>query len=183
MTLLPLSIQLWYPSKSSHVSNCLESPFLFATFCVCRSEIRSIVCVWFVQGAPPCTFYTRYGICKFGPTCKFDHPLGGLTYSPSASSLADVPVAPYPIGSSPTTLAPSSSSDASREGQMPPLEAAPYPDDHPRGHIHSSRDNSDSAVVSSSTGANMSQNLSTQAGSSEKASSSGQASDSLNGKN
>jgi len=134
-------------------------------------------------GAPPCTFYTRYGICKFGPTCKFDHPLGGLTYSPSASSLADVPVAPYPIGSSPTTLAPSSSSDASREGQMPPLEAAPYPDDHPRGHIHSSRDNSDSAVVSSSTGANISQNLSTQAGSSEKASSSGQASDSLNGKN
>jgi hypothetical protein len=66
---------------------------------------------------------------------------------------------------------------------MPPLEAAPYPDDHPRGHIHSSRDNSDSAVVSSSTGANISQNLSTQAGSSEKASSSGQASDSLNGKN
>ncbi|KAL2644655.1 hypothetical protein R1flu_012242 [Riccia fluitans] len=52
-------------------------------------------------GAQPCTFYTRYGICKFGPTCKFDHPLSGLPYSPSASSLTDMPVAPYP------TLAPS----------------------------------------------------------------------------
>jgi hypothetical protein len=65
-----------------------------------------------LQGAPPCSFYTRYGICKFGPTCKFDHPLvGGLTYSPSASSLSDMPVAPYPIGSSPTTLAPSAATD------------------------------------------------------------------------
>ncbi|XP_068309258.1 zinc finger CCCH domain-containing protein ZFN-like [Pyrus communis] len=22
-----------------------------------------------------CTHYSRYGICKFGPACKFDHPL------------------------------------------------------------------------------------------------------------
>ncbi|KAL3697797.1 hypothetical protein R1sor_011873 [Riccia sorocarpa] len=55
-------------------------------------------------GAQPCTFYTRYGLCKFGPTCKFDHPLSGLPYSPSASSLTDLPVAPYP-----PTLVPSSS--------------------------------------------------------------------------
>ncbi|KAG0589622.1 hypothetical protein KC19_1G034500 [Ceratodon purpureus] len=75
-------------------------------------------------GAPPCSFYTRYGICKFGPTCKFDHPLvGGLTYSPSASSLSDMPVAPYPIGSSPTTLAPSSSSDAQALDSSGSLEA------------------------------------------------------------
>lgn len=86
-------------------------------------------------GAPPCSFYTRYGICKFGPTCKFDHPLvGGLTYSPSASSLSDMPVAPYPIGSSPTTLAPSSSSDAPLEGSGS-LESGSYGDGlsgHPR---------------------------------------------------
>ncbi|KAL2458547.1 CCCH-type Zn-finger protein [Forsythia ovata] len=33
-----------------------------------------------------------------------------LSYSPSASSLTDMPVAPYPVGSTNATLAPSSSS-------------------------------------------------------------------------
>ncbi|PIA44517.1 hypothetical protein AQUCO_01700249v1 [Aquilegia coerulea] len=61
-------------------------------------------------GAPPCSFYAQYGVCKFGQSCKFDHPMGTLSYSPSSSSLADMPVAPYPIGSSLATLAPSSSS-------------------------------------------------------------------------
>lgn len=61
-------------------------------------------------GAPPCSFYAQHGVCKFGPTCKFDHPMGTLSYSPSTSSLADMPVAPYPIGSSLAALAPSSSS-------------------------------------------------------------------------
>lgn len=36
--------------------------------------------------------------------------MGTLSYSPSASSLADMPVAPYPVGASIGTLAPSSSS-------------------------------------------------------------------------
>ncbi|KAJ4828502.1 hypothetical protein Tsubulata_012468 [Turnera subulata] len=60
-------------------------------------------------GAQPCTFYLQNGHCKFGPTCKFDHPMGTLRYSPSASSLIDMPVAPYPVGSLLGTLAPSSS--------------------------------------------------------------------------
>lgn len=59
-------------------------------------------------GVQQCMFYTRYGICKFGPTCKFDHPMSALTYSPSASSLADIPVAPYPVGSPVAFLVPSS---------------------------------------------------------------------------
>lgn len=62
------------------------------------------------QGAAPCTHYTQRGVCKFGPTCKFDHPIVSLSYSPSASSLTDVPVAPYFVGSSVGTLAPPSSS-------------------------------------------------------------------------
>ena len=67
--------------------------------------------VWlFWQGAQICAFYAQHGVCKFGPTCKFDHPVGTLSYSPSASSLSDMPVAPYPIGFSVATLAPSSSS-------------------------------------------------------------------------
>ena len=64
----------------------------------------------FDQGAALCTHYAQRGICKFGPACKFDHPIAPLTYSPSASSLTDVPVAPYFVGSSVGTLVPSSSS-------------------------------------------------------------------------
>ncbi|CAH2041981.1 unnamed protein product [Thlaspi arvense] len=62
------------------------------------------------QGAPLCTHYTQNGVCKFGPSCKFDHPMPTLSYSPSASSLADMPIAPFPVGSSTGTLALSSSS-------------------------------------------------------------------------
>ncbi|OIW20815.1 hypothetical protein TanjilG_23198 [Lupinus angustifolius] len=65
-------------------------------------------------GAAPCTHYAQRGVCKFGPDCKFDHPVASLSYSPSASSLADMPVAPYPVGSSIGTLAPSSSSSELR---------------------------------------------------------------------
>ncbi|KAE9455253.1 hypothetical protein C3L33_12857, partial [Rhododendron williamsianum] len=65
-------------------------------------------------GAPLCTHYAQNGVCKFGPSCKFDHPMGTLSYSPSASSLADMPVAPYPVGSAMGTLAPSSSSSELR---------------------------------------------------------------------
>lgn len=61
-------------------------------------------------GEPHCHYYSQHGICKFGRMCKFDHPMGALNYSPSASSLIDMPVAPYPVGYSMVTLAPSSSS-------------------------------------------------------------------------
>ncbi|XP_038684871.1 zinc finger CCCH domain-containing protein 32 isoform X2 [Tripterygium wilfordii] len=61
-------------------------------------------------GVQPCTFYLQNGHCKFGATCKFDHPMGTMRYSPSASSLTDMPVAPYPVGSLLGTLAPASSS-------------------------------------------------------------------------
>ncbi|XP_057486531.1 zinc finger CCCH domain-containing protein 58-like isoform X2 [Actinidia eriantha] len=61
-------------------------------------------------GAPLCTHYAQNRVCKFGPSCKFDHPVGPMSCSSSASSLADMPVAPYPVGSSKGTLAPSSSS-------------------------------------------------------------------------
>ncbi|CAI0376231.1 unnamed protein product [Linum tenue] len=60
------------------------------------------------QGEPLCIFYSRYGICKFGPSCKFDHPMGIFTYnlSASSSSAVDAPVRRY-LGSSsgPASLA------------------------------------------------------------------------------
>ncbi|KNA19668.1 hypothetical protein SOVF_059270 [Spinacia oleracea] len=61
-------------------------------------------------GTQPCTFYMQNGYCKFGPTCKFDHPVGMMKYSPSASSLAETPVAPYMGASSLVTMPPSPSS-------------------------------------------------------------------------
>ncbi|XP_054793848.1 zinc finger CCCH domain-containing protein 34-like, partial [Prosopis cineraria] len=62
------------------------------------------------QGAPPCTHYVQRGVCKFGPACRFDHSMGTLTYSPSASSLVNMPVVSIPVGSSISTRPPSSSS-------------------------------------------------------------------------
>ncbi|TXG63621.1 hypothetical protein EZV62_010615 [Acer yangbiense] len=58
-------------------------------------------------GVQPCAFYLQNGHCKFGSTCKFDHPMGTMRYSPSASSLIEMPVTPYPVGSLLSTLAPS----------------------------------------------------------------------------
>lgn len=82
----------------------------FQTIICLRSYFQYPMFVFFNQGAAPCTHYTQRGICKFGPTCKFDHPIASLSYSPSASSLTDVPVAPHFVGSSVGTLVPSSSS-------------------------------------------------------------------------
>ncbi|KAJ4886084.1 Zinc finger CCCH domain-containing protein 34 [Raphanus sativus] len=54
-----------------------------------------------LPGVAQCTHFAQHGICKFGPACKFDHSMSSsLSYSPSASSLTEIPVAPYPIGSS-----------------------------------------------------------------------------------
>ncbi|OIV95782.1 hypothetical protein TanjilG_20236 [Lupinus angustifolius] len=72
--------------------------------------VKHLMFVFDIQGAPPCTHYAQRGVCKFGPACKFDHPIASLSYSPSASSLADMPVALYPVASSIGTLALSSSS-------------------------------------------------------------------------
>lgn len=51
------------------------------------------------QGEPLCIFYSRYGICKFGPSCKFDHPMGIFTYNLSTPSSVDTPVRHF-LGSS-----------------------------------------------------------------------------------
>ncbi|CAM6082199.1 unnamed protein product [Calypogeia fissa] len=88
-------------------------------------------------GTQPCTFYTRYGICKFGPTCKFDHPLGGLPYSPSASSLTDMPVAPYPLGGGAMTVA--TSSEVPSDPPQPGVSKSNEPISHPEGSLFESQ--------------------------------------------
>lgn len=52
------------------------------------------------QGEPVCGFYSRYGICKFGPNCKFDHPMTTFAYGPSTSPGGSVPAVRYLLGSS-----------------------------------------------------------------------------------
>lgn len=52
-----------------------------------------------LQGEPLCIFYSRYGICKFGPNCKFDHPMGTVTYNLSVSPTADISAVPRLLGS------------------------------------------------------------------------------------
>lgn len=34
-----------------------------------------------MQGLPVCSYYSFYGLCKYGPTCKYDHPLTGYSYN------------------------------------------------------------------------------------------------------
>ena len=60
----------------------------------------TILCLFF-QGEELCKFYLRYGICKFGANCKFDHPMAtpmgvyayGFSASASASASTNVPMA------------------------------------------------------------------------------------------
>lgn len=72
----------------------------------CDPELMQL---FLLQGAPPCMHFAR-GDCKFGPACKFDHSFGSLSYNPSASSLGDIPITPFPAGFSFGMLYPSYSS-------------------------------------------------------------------------
>lgn len=40
------------------------------------------------SGEAPCAFYMRTGTCKFGPTCKFDHPAFGPDGGAGADAIA-----------------------------------------------------------------------------------------------
>lgn len=49
-----------------------------------------------MKGQAICTFYRMYGICKYGSTCKYDHPLAGYyNYSLPAFSIPDTSLTPY----------------------------------------------------------------------------------------
>lgn len=64
-------------------------------------EVLRLNILFHEQGVQPCSFYLQNGHCKFGQTCKFDHPMAAIRYSASASSPIDIPIAPYiPGGSS-----------------------------------------------------------------------------------
>ena len=37
--------------------------------------------LFYMQGQAVCSSYTMYGLCKYGPTCRFDHPYMGYPYN------------------------------------------------------------------------------------------------------
>lgn len=55
-----------------------------------------------MQGQAVCSYYSMYGLCKYGPTCKFDHPpMSNLyNYGLSLPAMLDSPYLSYPRGSS-----------------------------------------------------------------------------------
>ncbi|XP_059659518.1 zinc finger CCCH domain-containing protein 32 [Cornus florida] len=89
-------------------------------------------------GVQPCSFYMQNGHCKFGQTCKFDHPVGSVRYSPSGSSLTDIPVAPYMVGSSLSTMAPSFSYSELRPEFISGSKMDPHSTRMPPGNTPSS---------------------------------------------
>ncbi|KAM7272172.1 hypothetical protein ACFE04_026835 [Oxalis oulophora] len=75
------------------------------------------------KGEPLCIFYSRYGICKFGPSCKFDHPMGIFAYNISGSSSMNVdPSVRHLFGSTSGTAPLTLSSEGLVEaGSMKPM--------------------------------------------------------------
>ncbi|KAF2284878.1 hypothetical protein GH714_031830 [Hevea brasiliensis] len=73
-----------------------------------------------IKGQPICSNYSMYGICKFGPTCRFDHPFPGYPYSYSLSlqpvSIFDSSLLTYPRMSPPAL---SSESPVSLSSKFP----------------------------------------------------------------
>ncbi|MBA0860873.1 hypothetical protein Goshw_022100 [Gossypium schwendimanii] len=100
------------------------------------------------SGGQPCSFYLQNGHCKFGSTCKFDHPMGTMRYSPSVSSLIDMPVAPYPVGSLLATFPPSSTSSELR----PELSSGSKKDSYLSRIPSSSTSSSSVGLIFSQTG-------------------------------
>lgn len=35
--------------------------------------------LFYIQGQAVCSHYNLYGLCKYGPTCRFDHPVTGYS--------------------------------------------------------------------------------------------------------
>lgn len=44
-----------------------------------------------IQGENVCSYYSRYGICKYGPACKHDHPINHAHSSMLTVSAVDQP--------------------------------------------------------------------------------------------
>ncbi|KAH9623613.1 hypothetical protein KSS87_008351 [Heliosperma pusillum] len=113
LPLRPLAV-FTHPFHTAAIDNPDKRSFIAKSLCnfhhgVIRKPICILnACILNAQGTQPCTFYLQNGYCKFGTTCKFDHPVGMMNYSPSASSLAEMPVSPY-LGGSMSAILPSPS--------------------------------------------------------------------------
>lgn len=60
--------------------------------CVCEVDYLT----FWIQGQPVCSYYSLYGICKYGPGCKYDHPVMVYSYNyPMGMNMMTSSVLPY----------------------------------------------------------------------------------------
>lgn len=71
---------------------------------------------YYMQGQAVCSYYSMYGLCKYGQTCKFDHPPMPIPYNYGLSipTMLDSPYLSYPRGSSTAYVPETSQSIASK---------------------------------------------------------------------
>ncbi|KAL5975331.1 hypothetical protein ACLOJK_032010 [Asimina triloba] len=100
-----------------------------------------------VLSAPSASLYVQFGL-----TCKFDHPMGLLSYNASPSSLADMPVIPYPVESSLATLTSSSSMELRPSSESVGTILAKASGSVPQSRVQVSTQNSAALSGSRSTG-------------------------------
>ncbi|KAK9195215.1 hypothetical protein WN943_003334 [Citrus x changshan-huyou] len=101
--LSPIGLPLRPPKLLAYAMGLLSgTERTFTVYAEDATETLNLIISHAFMGEPLCIFYSRYGICKFGPSCKFDHPMGIFTYNLSASSSADAPVRRF-LGSSSAT--------------------------------------------------------------------------------
>ncbi|CAK9168415.1 unnamed protein product [Ilex paraguariensis] len=85
-----MEMLLWWPFAWKNVIDLFKpGSWAVSSAIVMEGLNRRPAVGW---GEPLCIFYSRYEMCKFGPSCKFDHPMGVFTYNLSTPSSADVPV-------------------------------------------------------------------------------------------
>lgn len=67
-----------------------------------------------MQGQPVCEYYTLYGLCKYGPSCKFDHPMEGYSSTLPSPPIIHSPWLSYQKTPSLVALSETSSSESSK---------------------------------------------------------------------
>lgn len=75
-----------------------------------------------IQGQAVCLSYCMHGICKYGPACKYDHPIAGYLYNHNLgipTVLPDPPVFPFQWSSPSVTLSETSPSKSSKYHDLP----------------------------------------------------------------
>ena len=83
--------EVWKDRSSTYSKSLQLVEFLFeihlagnqsviSLFLISYTVIDFLLCC-FIQGQAVCSYYSMYGLCKYGPSCKFDHPSATYPYN------------------------------------------------------------------------------------------------------